>query len=330
MRTDVVTETPEEAARRLAAGAMRDGYKLQALHCYTDSNGSPLHWRIRAKHPTTGEKWIRPMKRARDGFVLGEPVYQIGKPLYRLHHLAARPDDPVFICEGEWCADHLAELGILATTSGGADSAGRTDWNPLRGRTVTIWPDNDEAGGRYALDVNEQLINLGCTTYMVDVDALELPVKGDVVDWLERNPNATRQEIFALPRTPFPISGPAQTPSLAESTETIERAAARLAGLNPIHYERVRIEEAKRLGIRVGALDGAVKSRRNANTADSRGISFDDIEPWPESAEPGELLTGVSGLIRRFIVCDPAIADTCALWIAMTWLMDVVQIVSVR
>ena len=37
-------------------------------------------------------------------------------------------------------------LGLLATTSGAADSAAKADWRPLAGRDVIIWPDNDEAG----------------------------------------------------------------------------------------------------------------------------------------------------------------------------------------
>ena len=41
-------------------------------------------------------------------------------------------------------------LRALATTSGAADSAPKADWRPLAGRDVTIWPDNDEAGQRYA------------------------------------------------------------------------------------------------------------------------------------------------------------------------------------
>ena len=49
-------ETPMQAACRLAAGALRKGYKFEALHAYTDRAGNPDYWRIRAKHPATGKK----------------------------------------------------------------------------------------------------------------------------------------------------------------------------------------------------------------------------------------------------------------------------------
>jgi hypothetical protein len=136
------SETPQEAARRLAAPAIRDGYKPEAIHAYTDRDGKPLHWRIRLKHPQTGDKWIRPMRLNGAGYELGEPKHPAGgKPLYRLHDLAARPHDPVMVVEGEWCADMLAALGLLTTTSGAADSAAKADWQPIAGVDVTLATD---------------------------------------------------------------------------------------------------------------------------------------------------------------------------------------------
>ncbi|MGH8584786.1 MAG: DUF3987 domain-containing protein [Gammaproteobacteria bacterium] len=193
------TETPQQAARRLSASALRDGYRPEALHVYTDRDGRPLHWRIRLKHPDTGDKWIRPVRMNGAGYELGELEFPGGKPLYRLHDLAARPDEPVIVCEGELCADGLAKLGVLATTSGSADSAVKADWRPLAGRDVTLWPDNDEDGQRYATEVAERLPALGCTVRVIDVDKLGLPKKGDCVDWLKANPASTPAEIAALP-----------------------------------------------------------------------------------------------------------------------------------
>ena len=193
------TETPQQAARRLSASAIRDGYRPEALHEYTDPDGTPLHWRTRLKHPETGEKWIRPMRLNGAGFELGEPVYADGKPLYRLHNLAARPEETVWLVEGEWCADALAKAGVLATTSGAADSAPKADWRPLAGREVTIWPDRDESGQRYAEAVADALLALGCTVRVIDVEKLGLPEKGDAMDWCKANPAATAADIAALP-----------------------------------------------------------------------------------------------------------------------------------
>ena len=170
-------EMPEMAARRLAAKALKAGYKAEALHEYTDADGKPFFWRIRLKNQD-GEKWIRPMHIADKGFVLGEPQSNGPKPIYRIKDLAEQPNAKVFVCEGEWCADALAKAGVLATTSGALDSAGKADWAPLRGRSVVIWPDNDEAGIRYALEVVSRLRLTAATVKMVDVGALHLKEKG--------------------------------------------------------------------------------------------------------------------------------------------------------
>jgi 5S rRNA maturation endonuclease (ribonuclease M5) len=192
-------ETPKEAARRLAAPAIRDGYKPEALLTYTYPDGGVWYWRIRLKNPHTGKKWIRPMRLDGAGFELCEPDFPDGKPLYRLHDLTGRPDDGVIVVEGEWKADALAKAGVLATTSGAADSAAKADWRPLAGRDVIIWPDNDEAGQRYATEAAERLLALGCTVRVIDVDKLGLPEKGDALDWLKANPAATAVEMAALP-----------------------------------------------------------------------------------------------------------------------------------
>ncbi len=192
-------ETPQMAARRLSAGAIRDGFRPSALHCYTDESGEPLFYRIRLKHPETGEKHIRPMRMNDGEFVMGEPAFTGGKPIYRLRAIASNPGAPVFVVEGENCVEALAKLGIVATTSGGADSAAKADWSPLAGRAVTVWPDNDAAGQRYGSEVAERLASLGCTVSVIDAVSLGLPPKGDAVDWLAAHPDATAADLRALP-----------------------------------------------------------------------------------------------------------------------------------
>lgn len=195
-------ETPKEAAARLAVGAKRDGYKAQALHVYADAGGAPLYWRIRCKHPDTGDKWTRPMHWNGSAFVIGEPPAPAhGKPLYRLPELlAADPADVVLIVEGEWCADHLHKLGLIVTTSGSAASASGADWAPLRGRSCLLWPDHDAPGRKYAEEVAASLRALDCTVEVIDVAPLGLPDKGDAVDWLAMHTDATAADVLALPR----------------------------------------------------------------------------------------------------------------------------------
>ena len=200
--TQPATLSPKEAAGRFAAPAKRNGFKPEAMHSYTDTEGEAIYWRIRAKDPATGAKWIRPMHLTVEGYALGEPAFPDGKPLYRLHELAKNPDAPVVVVEGEWAADHLAAVGVLACTSGAADSARAAQWRHLAGRDVLIWPDNDEAGARYGDEVASLLVALGCRVRVVDAAVLGLPRKGDAVDWLAAHPDATAGDVLALPELP--------------------------------------------------------------------------------------------------------------------------------
>lgn len=199
-------ETPKQAARRLANSAMLDGFEPAAFHEYTDAQGMPIYWRIRLRHKTRRkpdgkpEKWMRPMRLDGEEYKLGEPEFANGKPLYRLHVLAANPDAPVFVVEGENKVDALAGIGILATTSGSATSADRTDWQPCAGRPVTIWPDNDQSGQEYAEAVRRNLLGLGASVSIINAVALGLGEGEDAVDWLAAHPGATAADVDALPR----------------------------------------------------------------------------------------------------------------------------------
>ncbi len=189
-------ETAFEWATKRTLPQRNRGGKL-VVHTYTDADGEPVFWKYRCKNPD-GSKEIRPFRRNENGsFEYGEPPFPNGKPLYRLHEIASA-QDPIFIVEGETCADALAAIGIPATTSGACSSAGRADWEPLRGRTVTIWPDLDNAGRAYAAAVSAILRGMGCAVSIVDVSRLGLPEHGDCVDWLAVHPGATAADVLAL------------------------------------------------------------------------------------------------------------------------------------
>lgn len=194
-------------ARQLSRKAITEGYKPQALHEYTDQHGAVTHWRIRLKHPDTGEKWIRPLRRdTSGGWELKAPEFENGAPLYNLHQLCdpERQTERVILVEGEYKVDMLALRGIIATTSGGAQSVEATGWQPLAGRNVLVWADNDKPGFEYAQHAAAKLKALGCEVAFIDVAALNLPPKGDCVDWLktfhqQHERKATAADIWALP-----------------------------------------------------------------------------------------------------------------------------------
>lgn len=69
--------------------------------------------------------------------------------LYGLELLAARPDAPVIVCEGEKAADAARKLFpefVCVSWPGGANAVDKTGWLPLADRNITLWPDLDDPG----------------------------------------------------------------------------------------------------------------------------------------------------------------------------------------
>lgn len=101
--------------------------------------------------------------------------------LYHLPELVARPDEPVFVVEGEKDADRLLDLGLLATTSPMGAGKWKEEYATFladRG-TIYVIPDNDSPGEKHAKDVADTLPQ----AKIVRLPAI--PIKGDVSDWLD-------------------------------------------------------------------------------------------------------------------------------------------------
>ena len=97
----------------------------------------------------------------------------------------------------------------------------------------------------------------------------------------------------------------------------------RLAALPPLKYDRERKDAAKALGVRPGTLDRMVSAERKSHQAET---DIDDVEPWDSPVNPAELLSEISETVQRFIVCRDETAHAAALWAAMTWFIDVIQV----
>lgn len=106
------------------------------------------------------------------------------RPLYNLPKVLKA--DTVCVCEGEKAADALAELGYVVTTSaGGSNAAKQANWSTLAAKSILIFPDNDEAGGKYADKVCELLSSCSPAPQVKIVTIPDLPDKGDAFDFIE-------------------------------------------------------------------------------------------------------------------------------------------------
>lgn len=141
------------------------GFRFEAAHPYGDP--TPYAWKIRLRHPTTGEKdigWESLNPRGeRVPSLLGRK--QTTLPLYRIRdvRMAVGAGETVLVCESESSVDALMKAGWYATTWPGA--AGDPPVDQLRavlgahGPTVLI-PDHDDAG----LACRDRIVGSGAIT----------------------------------------------------------------------------------------------------------------------------------------------------------------------
>lgn len=86
------------------------------------------------------------------------------RPLYHQPGIASAAQ--VVLVEGEKCAQALIDAGIAATTAmhGANAPVEKTDWSPLAGKAVLIWPDRDKPGWEYATLAAQAILSAGAKT----------------------------------------------------------------------------------------------------------------------------------------------------------------------
>ena len=82
------------------------------------------------------------------------------RPLYGLDDLAQNPSKHILLTEGEKAANAAKNLfpsHVCMAWPMGSNGVAKVDFSPLTGRTVLLWPDNDEAGIKAMQDVQKKL-----------------------------------------------------------------------------------------------------------------------------------------------------------------------------
>lgn len=94
----------------------------------------------------------------------------VPRPLYRLDALAARPDAPVWLTEGEKAAEAVATLApdaVAMCWPGGAQAVAKVDFSLLAGRDAVLWPDADGPGAGAMKAVSKRLHEAGVKSVRV-------------------------------------------------------------------------------------------------------------------------------------------------------------------
>ncbi|MBF0190246.1 MAG: DUF3987 domain-containing protein [Magnetococcales bacterium] len=104
------------------------------------------------------------------------------RPLYNLPQVIA--NNRVVMVEGEKCAQALQNIGIVASTAmhGANAPVDKTDWSPLSGKEVLIWPDKDAVGWNFAETTAHACLAAGCYSVTILIPPGDKPEKWDAAD----------------------------------------------------------------------------------------------------------------------------------------------------
>ncbi|MGN7612733.1 AAA family ATPase [Magnetococcales bacterium HHB-1] len=142
---------------------------------YFDANGNLIACVYRYDSP--GGKQFRPWDVKARKMRTPNP-----RPLYNQPGIKNSHD--IVLVEGEKAAQALINQSITATTAmnGAKAPVDKTDWSPLKGKRVLIWPDNDQPGQEYALRAAQALQEAGVTSVAIMGIPADKSEKWDAAD----------------------------------------------------------------------------------------------------------------------------------------------------
>lgn len=148
---------------------------------YLDAAGKLLGVVYRYDPPGRGKEF-RPWDAKRRRMAPPDP-----RPLYNQPGLASATQ--VVFVEGEKCAQALIDAGIVATTAmhGANAPVDKTDWSPLAGKAVLIWPDRDKPGWEYADRASQAILQAGAVSVAILLPPDDKPEGWDAADAIEED-----------------------------------------------------------------------------------------------------------------------------------------------
>jgi predicted P-loop ATPase len=124
-------------------------YTPEAVYPYYNADGELVGYDLRVI--IEGQKITPTILWAKNGDWQGWCHGRLPKmPILGLEDVLRCPDKQVLVVEGGKCRDAAREaLGgrvVVVSWCGGTNSVKGTDWTPLEGRSLLLWPDHDEGG----------------------------------------------------------------------------------------------------------------------------------------------------------------------------------------
>ncbi|MBL7186282.1 MAG: AAA family ATPase [Phycisphaerae bacterium] len=158
-------------------------YSVDAIYQYVHPDTGKVEMIVIRMVRPDGDKEFRQARSEGTGFIQKAPA----KPWPIYNRARIRNADTVVVVEGEGCVHALHEYNIVATTSpAGAGKAHHANWNPLAGKNVILWPDNDEPGRAHMAQGEKilQCLEPAPRIAVLDPACLDLSEKEDAADFI--------------------------------------------------------------------------------------------------------------------------------------------------
>lgn len=231
--------------RRSVEELIARGYSV-SIYNYRTADGAVIQSVLRFDHKAE-PKVIRPLICIGKGTTgLTEYWFKLldgPRPLYALDQLAARPEAPVLVVEGEKTADAAAARfkdHVAITWSSGSGNAAKNDLSPLTARHLVLWPDNDAPGRAAMRAFAAEAFEVGAASVkIVDVP----PDLGDKWDLADEVPAAYAEA------SPEELLSTARPLSRSEVLRWVQRGQRRYSGPrllgHPVGYSRVKPDDVE-------------------------------------------------------------------------------------
>lgn len=292
---------------------------------------------VKVRIDKDGSKWIKPFYYDGNCYRLGEhpatkePNYK--KPLYHLPIAG----EVVYIVEGEKCVHSLLEIGLTATTTGGATSIDKCNLTPLQGKRCIVWRDNDKSGQDWQANLSQALTALDIAYDVIDVDKVQLPTgepmpaKGDCYDLIQayfadgQDSSGIVEIIQTLPTyQPFASIEPVIEPlAIDDPLHTLEDKERRLiacidelAKLNDIKLHLALSEVTREFKLSKDKVLSLVHEHK-------QGGLVAEIEPYHEPVTHDEIYTALYSLVHEHMAIDEPLKVAFVLWVIFTYLTDI-------
>lgn len=288
---------------------------------------------VKVRIDKDGSKWIKPFYYDGNCYRLGEPP-TTKEPNYKkpLYHLPIA-GEVVYIVEGEKCVHSLLDIGLTATTTGGATSIDKCDLTPLQGKRCIVWRDNDKSGQDWQANLSQTLTALDIDYDVIDVDKVQLPTgepmpaKGDCYDLIQayfadgQDSSGIIEIIQALPLAsiepviePLAIDNPLQ--ALEDKERRLIACIDELAELNDIKLHLALSEVTREFKLSKDKVLSLVHEHK-------QGGLVAEIEPYHEPVTHDEIYTALYSLVHEHMAIDEPLKVAFVLWVIFTYLTDI-------